>query len=42
MTDHTANMPVFLTRADVANLLRITPRQIDRLAASGVLTKQKL
>ena len=42
MTNHTDNLPVFLTRADVANLLRITPRQIDRLAASGVLTKQKL
>lgn len=35
-------MPVFLTRKDVANLLRLSPRQVDRLAADGVLQKQKL
>jgi hypothetical protein len=35
-------MPIFLTRKDVANLLRLSPRQVDRLAADGTLTKQKL
>jgi hypothetical protein len=39
---HTADLPVFLTRQDVANLLRLSPRQVDRLAADGTLTKQKL
>jgi hypothetical protein len=42
MSDHTDNLPVFLTRHDVANLLRITPRQVDRIAKAGVLSKQKL
>ena len=42
MTDQTANLPVFLTRSDVANLLRLSPRQVDRLATAGVLMKQKL
>jgi hypothetical protein len=42
MSTHTDNLPVFLTRADVANLLRITPRQVDRIAAVGKLRKQKL
>jgi hypothetical protein len=42
MSKQTADLPVFLTRADVANLLRITPRQVDRLAKAGTLNKQKL
>ena len=33
--------PVFLTRADVATLLRIGPRQVDRLATAGDLAKVK-
>lgn len=34
--------PVFLNRAEVASLLRLSPRQVDRLAAPGTLVKQKL
>ena len=34
--------PVFLTRGDVATLLRIGPRQVDRLATAGELNKVKL
>lgn len=33
---------VFLTRADVANLLRLTRRSVDRLAKDGELQKIKL
>ena len=42
MGNHTADLPVFLTRKDVANLLRLSPRQVDRLAKDGTLAKQKL
>jgi hypothetical protein len=42
MSTQTPDMPIFLTRKDVANLLRLSPRQVDRLAADGTLTKQKL
>jgi hypothetical protein len=42
MAKQTPEQPRFLTRADVANLLRLTSRQVDRLAANGTLNKQKL
>ena len=35
-------MPIFLTRREAAERLRLTTRQVDRLAKDGVLTKQKL
>lgn len=36
------NLPDHLTRAEVADVLRVSPRQVDRLARSGALTKVKL
>ena len=42
MANLPAETPVFLTRADVATLLRIGPRQVDRLATAGDLAKVKL
>ena len=42
MANLPAETPVFLTRADVATLLRIGSRQVDRLATAGDLAKVKL
>lgn len=36
------NLPDHLTRAEVADVLRVSPRQVDRIAKSGALTKVKL
>ena len=37
-----AKQTVYLTRKEVAAWLRLTPRQVDRMASGGVLAKQKL
>jgi hypothetical protein len=42
MGDHTQDLPVFSTRDEVANLLRITKRHVDNFSKAGVLNNQKI